>query len=309
MSLIVIDPGQCATVQDAGRPGYLRFGVPRGGAFDAFSADLANALVGNPAGRAVVELTLRGGEFEAECPLALAIAGAPMPAMVVEAGTIVRSLDPPTSFTLAAGRRLRLGRASCGLRTYLAVRQGWQTPRVLDSRSRETFLRPGDRLPGEPGVVPIHRPREVSLTEPSDRRLRVLPGPDAGLGSYLLESLANGVFRVGLHSNRVGVRLAGSPIVVAGDPSRLSSPVAPGAIQLAGEQLIVLGVACGTMGGYPHVAQVVTADLDRLGQLAPGDDVSFELVDLDQARALDRERSRQARAILARIRSATRPGG
>lgn len=308
MGLIVIDPGQCATVQDAGRPGYSRFGVPRGGAFDTFSADLANALVGNPSGAAVVELTLRGGEFEADCPLAMAIAGAPMPAMVYQADAAVRTLDPPTSFSLKAGQRLRLGRVTRGSRTYLAVRGGWQTPLVLGSRSLETFLKPGDVLPAQPGAVPIHRPRESLWTPPVDRPFRVLSGPDE-LGEHVLEALTSGPFRVGLYSNRMGLRLEGAPIVVAGDPSRLSSPVAPGAIQLAGDQLIVLGVARGTMGGYPHIAQVVTADLDRLGQLAPGDELVFERVSLNEARMLDRECREQHRSALTRITTATRPGG
>src|SRR5262249_2161171 len=84
VGLIVIDPGLSTTVQDAGRPGYREWGVPPGGAFDRGSADLANALVGNPstATCAVLELTLVGGVYQAAGPLALALAGAPMEATV-----------------------------------------------------------------------------------------------------------------------------------------------------------------------------------------------------------------------------------
>ena len=85
----------------------------------------------------------------------------------------------------------------------------------------------------------------------------------------------------------MGLRLEGDPVTVTSPPERLSTPVAPGAIQVAGGQLIVLGVACGTMGGYPHVAHLASVDLDRLGQLKPGDALTFRMVTLDEARSLD----------------------
>ena len=88
-------------------------------------------------------------------------------------------------------------------------------------------------------------------------------------------------------------------MTVTSAPVRLSTPVAPGAVQVAGGQLIVLGVACGTMGGYPHVAHVISADLDRLGQLKPGDMLTFRPVPLEEARSLDRA-VRQARGVALR---------
>ncbi len=86
----------------------------------------------------------------------------------------------------------------------------------------------------------------------------------------------------------MGLRLEGDPATMTSPAGRLSTPVAPGAVQVAGGQLIVLGVACGTMGGYPHVAHVISADLDRVGQVKPGDMLTFCLVPLEEARALDR---------------------
>src|SRR5262249_5732244 len=85
VGLIVVDPGWSTTVQDAGRPGFREWGVPPGGAFDRGSAGLANAMVGNPLNGdcAVLELTLVGGVYQAACPLAMALAGAPMEAKVV----------------------------------------------------------------------------------------------------------------------------------------------------------------------------------------------------------------------------------
>src|SRR5947199_6696034 len=86
MGLVVINPGVSATVQDQGRAGYREWGIPIGGAFDRGSAALANALLGNAPGCAVLELTLFGGIYEARIPLALALAGAPMAAAIEGAG-------------------------------------------------------------------------------------------------------------------------------------------------------------------------------------------------------------------------------
>ncbi len=111
------------------------------------------------------------------------------------------------------------------------------------------------------------------------------------------------MFRVGALSDRVGVRLEGSVPRPNADLAhqRRSAPVAPGAIQSTPDGLILLGPASGTMGGYPHVAQVISADLDRLGQLRPGDEVRFVHLDLSEARRLDRARTRFLRARDARV--------
>ena len=149
--LRVIDPGLSTTVQDAGRPGYRERGVSPGGAFDRGSADLANALLGNFADCAVLELTLNGGVYEAAGPLALAMAGAPMEAKVVGPEGIEQSLRIPLCWSLLEGERLILGRTREGARTYLAVRGGWQTPRP--PRQSLVGISPPDRR------CPAGRPR------------------------------------------------------------------------------------------------------------------------------------------------------
>ena len=114
MGLIVIDSGFWTTVQDGGRVGYREWGVPPGGAFDRGSADLANGLVGNAPDCATLELTLRGGTFEALGNLGLGLAGAPMEASILGTSNSPRLLQVPLSFTLAAGERLVLGRTVSG---------------------------------------------------------------------------------------------------------------------------------------------------------------------------------------------------
>ena len=305
MGLIVIDSGFWTTVQDGGRVGYREWGVPPGGAFDRGSADLANGLVGNAPDCATLELTLRGGTFEALGNLGLGLAGAPMEASILGTSNPPRLLQVPLSFTLAAGERLVLGRTVSGARTYLAVKGGFQARVRMGSRSTEEPLKRGDFLATRESTIASRRPSEPVWKGPAARPIRIVDGPDT---QRLCEpELWTGArFRVSSQSNRIGLKLEGPPVIVAAEADRLSSPVAPGAIQAAGRQLIILGVASGTMGGYPQIASVITADLDRVGQLRPGDEIGFERISIEQARDLDRATRQSRRALLLQVASLAR---
>jgi biotin-dependent carboxylase-like uncharacterized protein len=311
VSLVVVKPGLFATVQDRGRPGYRGWGVPVSGAFDVRAYDLANALVGNApeAGAAAVEVTLRGGAFEATADLALALAGAVFEAWI-EGPAGAHPLRVPRSFTLRAGDRLVLGNAVEGVRAYLAVAGGFRTPTVLGSRSRETPLRAGEDLPAAGARIAARAPGPDLLATGAGRGpIRVIDGPDALVLGEAPDAFWAGLSaRVGAQSDRMGLRLEGCRVNVPAEPGRVSTPVAPGAVQAAGGDLIVLGVACGTMGGYPHVGHVIAADLPRLAQARPGDRPTFERVDVTEARAIDaRERLDRARALRL-IAAAARDG-
>jgi len=304
VGLAVINPGLFATVQDLGRPGFRARGVPPGGAFDRESAALANALLGNGPGCAVIELTVRGGVFEARVPLALAVSGA-MGADVLAPGSPIFSVPPPSSFSLSAGDRLVFQAARRGVRAYLAVLGGWLTPQVLGSRSSETPLRAGDLIPCRPGWTPVRRLHDgvPEMPGPDGVTVRVVDGPDAPtLASPWPDE--GSLYRVGVRSDRMGLRLEGPRLYVRPGPERLSAPVSFGAVQVAGGQPLVLGVACGTMGGYPHVAHVISADLDRLARAGPGDPLRFVRVSLVEARGLDREARADRAVLLAKVRAA-----
>jgi biotin-dependent carboxylase-like uncharacterized protein len=302
MSLIVIDPGLSTTIQDGGRPGYREWGVPLGGAFDRGSAGLANALVGNMPGCAVLEMTLVGGQYRAVVPLALALAGAPLEAKVVCADATQRHVPIPSSFSLLEGESLVLGRTVAGARTYLAARSGWQRKARLGSRSSEQRLKAGEILVAASGTVGTRRPSEPTWRPPGDGQFRIIAGPDGRFYPELDHAFWSARrFQVSSQSNRMGLRLQGEPVAIAAPAERLSAPVAPGALQVAGDQLIVLGVACGTMGGYPHVAHLISADLDRLGQLRPGDTIMFCVISLEEARALDRSERQVQGELLRRV--------
>ncbi len=223
MSLVVRRPGASTTIQDRGRTRFRAFGVPVGGAFDAPSFGLANALVGNgpDENRAVLEMTLLGGAYEATAPLAIALAGAPANAHIKTAGGSSRRVSVPGSETLEPGDRLHVGGMESGMRTYLAVAGGWQTPLTLESRSREPPLREGECLAARASRIPRRRPVTVPFCRgPQETiRLRVLDGPDAvpaELETVRWESLA---FRVGLKCDRLGIRLEGPDIPVRPRPN------------------------------------------------------------------------------------------
>jgi biotin-dependent carboxylase-like uncharacterized protein len=308
MGLVVIRPGLFSTVQDAGRSGYREVGVVPGGWFDKSSAGIANALLGNDPGAAVLEMTLVGGVFEARCPLAVGLAGAPIEvAIKTREGQTV--LDLPIAFSLAEGDQVTLGRVRQGARTYLTVLGGFQTPLVLGSRSSETPLRSGDLLPCRASWSPVRRldPAESLFEAVGPDPLRVIDGPDAS--QEAIEGLTGSAFRISSMSDRMGLRLEGPQLKVVDDPNRVSAPVAPGAVQVAGGHPLVLGVACGTMGGYAHLAQIVSADIDRLGQARPGDTVTFRRVTLTEARELDHHRTAHLSALLVNIGAASRDRG
>jgi 5-oxoprolinase (ATP-hydrolysing) subunit C len=292
----VIGPGLATTVQDRGRPGYREFGVPVGGAFDLDSLGLANAMLGNDRDDAAVELTMVGGHYRATQRLALALAGAPFDVHVD-----LRRIRVPQSFTLEEGEELRIGGTARGLRAYLAVRGGWRTAMILGSRSSEVRLKAGDILPAGAGISATHRPEVSDWPDASTEPIRLIDGPDGPVPDALLEE----GYRVGGASDRIGIRLEGPPLTGYERPLRKSAPVAPGAIQVAGDRAMILGVAGGTMGGYPHVAHVIAADLDRIGQARPGQNLHFARVELAEAIQIDRERRLRIAARDLRLRVAS----
>ena len=299
MTLRVLDPGLYTLVVDFGRPGWRSLGVPVGGAADRASLALGNALVGNPPDAAALEISLAGPTLEASCELACVVYGA---AFTLDSDR--QRLTAGKTFTLRPGERLRVGATEQGMRAYFCVRGGLQTPAVLGSRSGLEPLAAGEKLPCRPGRIHARYVPDSGIDNPADGPLRVLAGPQAdwfpaedfcGPGSF---------FRVTPASDRMGVRLLGEPLRLP-DGELVSEPVCPGSVQVTRDgQCIVLGVDGQTIGGYPKVAQVISADLDRVGRLRPGDGVRFQRVQLGEAKWLYHARQRLLREWVTRLRTA-----
>jgi biotin-dependent carboxylase-like uncharacterized protein len=266
----ILSPGPLAIVQDLGRPGYAELGVPRSGAFDRAALELANRLVGNPAGAAAVEFTLGGLHLRCTRPATVAFTGAPCPG----------APDWGAAVSLPAGAVIKLGPPVRGLRGYMAVRGGLEVEAVLGSRSTDTLsglgpapLSAGDVLPVGSGRGPITGVAAAPAPPAGALDLRFGPRHD-----WFTEAaralLTTAEWRVRPESDRVGVRLDGPPLERSRGDELPSEPVLPGAVQVPPDgRPIVFGPDAPVTGGYPVIA--VLLDPDGAAQLRPGDPVRF----------------------------------
>ena len=270
----VLDGGLLTTVQDRGRVGFAHLGVPRSGALDQGALSAANRLVGNDPGSAGIETTLTGCALRAVGTQVVAITGA-FAAPAVDG----RPMPWGARIVVPDGGTLIVGPALHGARSLIAVAGGIQTAAVLGSRSRDTLsaigpepFRGGDRIAvGVPTGLLDDDPGEVPFRVPS-HQVRLLPGPQA---TWCQPALLASSWRVGSASNRVGVRLEGTPLRRRSGEIR-SFAMISGAVQLppAGLPIILLADHA-TTGGYPVVAVVDPDDLDSCGQWRPGDRVTL----------------------------------
>jgi 5-oxoprolinase (ATP-hydrolysing) subunit C len=316
MTLRVLDPGLYTLVVDFGRPRWRSLGVPVGGAADRTSLALGNALVGNPPDAAALEFTLTGPTLRADCELACVVYGSPF--QVAGGG---RNLTAGKTFTLRPGEVLHIMGTDAGIRGYLCVRGGLHVPAMLGSRSGLGPLRAGDELPCSPGATRARFFRRAFAWErerdegrkgwpPPLQRVRATAGPQAdwfrpGGVFQQQDNWAIPKFRVSAESNRMGLRLKGPPLPV---PERelLSEPVCPGSVQVTRDgQCIILGVDGQTIGGYPKIAQVISADLDLVGQLRPGEEVFFGPVSHEEAERISRDKQAELAAWVTRLRAAS----
>ncbi|MFM7316299.1 MAG: biotin-dependent carboxyltransferase family protein [bacterium] len=294
MSILVERQGLFDTIHDAGRTGFRRYGVPTGGWFDKRHAIMANLLVGNAIGAACVEITQKSGLFLANSPLYVAVAGPCAVINHLKCNSEAREYGDTAVFWLNAGDRLEVRHPGKGCRSYLAVTGGgWQAKQVLGSHSSETRLNQGNLL--QPAGQP-----ELQLAYPSCRyfkspftdfisienKLNYIP---AIAFQPISETFTATEWQVLPQSNRVGIRLV--PVhscpglsMAASGADRLSEPVIPGTVQWTGSELIILGVAGGTMGGYERIGQVIESDIPRLAQLRPGEKIQFSALNLNEAR-------------------------
>jgi len=295
-SILVESPGLLTPVQDLGRLGFGTIGVSPSGAADPVSLRLGNRLVGNDEGTAALEMTLIGGAFALPDGAIMALTGSDFGAQLDDFDIAVG-----TSVEVRPGQTLRLGPTRSGARCYLCVQGGIAVPPFLGSASTHLLsglggfegraLRKGDVLQIGLTNVPFRRrtiaPRVAESL--SERKVfRVTRGPQADwFDESSSRAFLMATFRVGEQSNRMGIRVEGAQIAQSKKASMITEGVSLGAIQVPpGGSPIILFVEQQTTGGYPKIANVISADLHRLGQLRPRDEIRFELVTFETARAI-----------------------
>lgn len=311
MSLIILKPGLLTTIQDLGRFGYQKFGVIASGAMDAFALRVANLLVGNEETAAGLEITIAGPEISFASASLIAICGGDLsPTLNGRPVPLWRTVYAPQ------GSRLKFGPPKQGCRAYLAVGGGVDVPLEMNSRStylragiggfRGRALQTGDCVPlGDassrslnlmemmayeadpktgavsrwsvtPGMLPPYSPNPT---------VRVLEGEERdAFDEESLSRFFSEPYTVMPQSDRMGYRLSGSELRLKAKKEMISSAVTYGTIQVPPDgQPIVLMADRQTTGGYPKIAQVISADLPVLAQVNLGGKVRFRSVSLVEA--------------------------
>jgi len=296
--LKIISPGFQTTVQDAGRFGFAHLGVSPAGAADNLAFRLGNLLVGNENNDPALEMTLVGGTFEFETTTIIAVTGADC-SPTLDGETVPLW----TSIFVRAGQTLRCQAMKNGARSYLCLHGGIQINKIIGSAATHLqtgiggwqgrALKKGDVLPySESSQKENHRPltikKDVLEYFENKSTIRVTRGPQADyFSAAALDIFSSTTYSVSETSNRVGLRLNGAALVREKHEELITEGISCGAVQVPSDgQPIILFVEHPTTGGYPKIANVISADFCRLGQLRPRDEVRFQFVSFDEATKL-----------------------
>ena len=291
----ILDAGLLTTVQDLGRYGFQRYGVSASGVMDEYSAKIANKLVGNKVGEAVLETTLKGVQIEFLQNTAVAITGGNCD--VTLNGTKIELWQ---SYLVNRGDILKMGICRSGLRNYLAFAGGIDVPIIMNSKSTNLKakvggfngrkLMTGDILSVGVGSLeaPLTLNKHYIPTYSKDIKIGVILGQqddhftEAGIKTFLNET-----YTVTQESDRMGIRLSsvsGATIEHKNGADIISDGITFGAIQVPGSgQPIVMMADRQTTGGYTKIGNVISSDLAKLAQATPGTKVKFVEYTLEQA--------------------------
>ncbi len=277
--LRVVHTGFFTTIQDEGRFNFRDKGVPVSGAMDSYSAKMANTLLNNDEGDALLEITMTGPTLAFEAPTYIAITGADMSASINGKPVPNYKVHP-----IHSGDVVSFGKLINGFRSYLAVRNGFKTEKVLSSRSYFKPITLLNRineymeLPYEP--VTEFEPKILDIRPApfhKEQLLNVKPGPEYRLlEDQHLELLFSKEFSIAKENNRMAYQLV--EMIPGHSKTLLTSATLPGTVQLTGAgKLIILMRDGQTTGGYPRILQMSERAVSMLSQKKNGDRVSFKL--------------------------------
>ena len=292
MSLIIRKPGIQTTVQDLGRFGSRHLGVNPNGPMDSAAVRAINIALGNNESCAVLEMHFPAPEIELDADTSFCIGGADFGATLNDS-----PIENHGSANAKKGSVLKFTKKVSGNRAYLAIRGGLQVEKWLDSASTNVLagfgghqgraLVAGDVIQCVESNIndPIRIGRSLFPRYSRFPTLRVVPSGEYDLLTALSERIfQNEMFSLTNDSNRMGFRLKGEPLHLLHPKELVSSATSLGTIQLLPDgQMIVLMADHQTAGGYPRIANIISADLPIAGQLGTGDRVSFKVVSIKEA--------------------------
>lgn len=280
--LKILRSGIYTSVQDLGRFGYAAMGVPISGAMDQFSASLANAILNNPKHAAVLEITLGATSFEFVKPTLICITGGDFSAKLNG-----NPIPLHTAISIKRGAILTLGKQHYGVRTYIGIKGGFQSQKVLGSWSfykgitTQYRLLKNDILPyTETKEEEHHQHASIKINRAffDKKVITCYPGPEFDLlTKSQQEQLSTTTFRISNENNRMGYRL--QELLPNELPQILTSAVIPGTVQLTPSgKIIVLMRDCQVTGGYPRILQLTEEAINILSQKTTNDSFSFEVI-------------------------------
>ena len=297
MTIRILNPGLQTTIQDLGRNGYSHYGVSSSGAADDLSFRLGNLIVGNKENLAAIEMTLLGGDYKFDIDANISLTGSKFDAKIEG-----KSLHFYKNIPIQSGQLLSVGQSLQGSRCYLAVRGGIDINDVLSAKTTHLTSKIGGvdgRSLKKDDVLIIGEEQKllnpIKINEMLDinmSKLLIIKGLQS---NYISKStwkiFLNQEYIVSNLSNRMGIRLEGNSLKLANKNEIITEGVPLGAIQLPSNGYPIISfVEHQTTGGYPKIANVISSELHKVGQLKPGDKFQFELVSLEEAEALRHER-------------------
>ena len=310
-TFLVLTPGSFTTVQDKGRFGFQHVGIPVSGVLDFFACRVANLLVGNPEGCAVLESTIVGPQIAVLRETDIALTGAEM-----DAKLNYKPIESWKTIRVKPGDVLTFQQVKSGCRGYLAVSGGIHVPEVMGSLS--TYfggkiggyggrpLKKGDIVRRGNGSLldaPRHLPEKWIPRYPDKITLRTVAGPQDDYFDEGRATLFQSEFLVTPKADRMGYRLQGTPIKQRENvpQSIISEPTMPGGIQVPADGQPIILLVEQTVGGYTKIATVISTDLPNIAQAVPGDFVKFEEVTLEKAHRIYKDHEKQIKAIAGTI--------
>ncbi len=288
--ILIRKTGPYTSIQDAGRFGYMEFGLGRSGAMDQQSAIIANRLVGNPVDAALLETTFQGLSLQFSDGCIVAITGGDLGARLNG-----RTVGSYKAVPVKPGDELAFTKRKTGFRAYVAISGGINSVKKMGSRSGHTLfdlgmeaIHEGSQLNFNVVKKKLHPYiiREGSIPVFSKHfTARILPGPEHHLfPDQLIERLGKESFKVSTDSNRMGYRLSDQLDDRDLPEGIVSSGIVPGTIQITSSgQPIVLMNDGPTTGGYARIGNIISPDLNHMAQLGPGDTLRFRWIDFEEA--------------------------
>ncbi|ACV25980.1 5-oxoprolinase subunit C family protein [Kangiella koreensis] len=307
MSIRFIKAGLQTSLQDLGRTGFRRYGIPNNGALDPVSLQIANWLVSKPLNSACLEITQAGPVIEFTQDMAIAVTGAHFELSIDDI-----PVDMHQTLLVSKGERLTFGKLVNGARAYLAFSAAPDLPKIMDSHSTNLMASFGgfegsafnnnDTLTLKNFFMSEAKetPKELQLQFGDNYQIRFIEGREwTRFSDDMQKSFIQSPYQVTSHSNRMGMRLKGEALKTEKALSMTTAPITPGTIQIPPDGQPIITLADGqTTGGYPRIGQVITADLPILGQLKANDSISFQPVDIDDAIELLKEKTNLMEQLL-----------